>query len=74
MYKNSELICNMCGRKLLVEHDIPREDYISVSKSWGYFSTKDGITEQFVICEACSDNLKKSFKVPATVKETSELL
>lgn len=74
MDKNSELICNMCGRKLLVEHGIPREDYISVDKSWGYFSDKDGITQQFIICEKCSDRLVGMFKVPVTLKDTVEML
>lgn len=72
--KQEMMICNMCGRSLLVENGIPKEDYIQVSKPWGYFSEKDGKIYNFLLCEKCSDNLVKSFLVPVDIKDATELL
>lgn len=74
MDRNEKLMCNMCGKKLLRDNDIPLEDYVVVRKAWGYFSKKDGVTQKFVLCEACCDMLTKRFKIPADVTETTELL
>lgn len=68
------IICNKCGRKLLIENQIAREDYLQVNKPWGYFSKKDGKTYQFVLCENCCDKLIEEFKVPVNIKDTTELL
>lgn len=74
MDRNEKLVCNMCGKRLLRENDIPLEDYVVVRKEWGYFSKKDGITQKFALCETCCDTLVNSFKVPADVRKTTELL
>lgn len=37
------VICNKCGKKLVEENEILKEDYIRIKKEWGYFSKKDGI-------------------------------
>ena len=36
-----ELFCNVCGKKMVVERGILKEDMIEVSKEWGYFSKRD---------------------------------
>lgn len=72
MEKNT--VCNMCGRKIEFEGEIPREDYITVHKKWGYFSNKDGKTCRYIMCEKCSDELIKRFAVPAEITDTTELL
>ena len=36
------VICNGCGRKLVVEDGILREGAFSTEYSWDYFSEKDG--------------------------------
>ncbi|MGN0151995.1 MAG: hypothetical protein ACI39Q_05935 [Wujia sp.] len=74
MENQKSRVCNMCGRTILQENGIFREDYIAVKKSWGYFSKKDGITSSFVLCETCCDALTRRFKVPVSVTETTELV
>lgn len=68
------IVCNKCGRKILVENQIAREDYLQVNKSWGYFSKKDGKTYRFILCEKCCDELVEKFVVPVKIKDTTELL
>ncbi len=74
MKKENKLYCNQCGKEILIERDIAREDYVTVKKSWGYFSKKDGRQDEFCLCEACYDHLIEGFAVPVSEKEQSELL
>ncbi|MGN0435763.1 MAG: hypothetical protein ACI4D8_03940 [Wujia sp.] len=67
-------LCNMCGKTIEFEGEIPKEDYITVHKNWGYFSEKDGKTCRYILCEKCSDKLIESFVVPAEISDTTELL
>ncbi len=53
-----EAFCNCCGRKIL------GEDFLEVEKSWGYFSSKDGVNESFELCEKCYDSFVELFKIP----------
>ena len=74
-YKNSggqTPVCNRCGRQLRLEE--PYEEYLEVSKGWGYFSGKDGEDHRFCLCEACYDAWISDFAVPVTVTERTELL
>lgn len=66
--------CNMCGKYLKQEKDIVVEDYVKVCKPWGYFSEKDGITHEFVMCEKCFDDLEKKFVVPIKKYDTKEMI
>jgi ribosomal-protein-alanine N-acetyltransferase len=68
------IICNGCGRSIKVVNDIPREDYVRVSKAWGFFSEKDGITEDYVLCEACHKRMTEALTIPPTRRDTVELL
>lgn len=68
------LVCNKCGRKLKEEKGIAKEDYVYICKPWGYFSRKDGVTQEFVLCEECVEILTKGFVIPAKLSETKEML
>ncbi|MBO5509587.1 MAG: hypothetical protein J5962_03900 [Lachnospiraceae bacterium] len=68
------IVCNLCGKNIHVENGIPREDFLEVNKSWGYFSKKDGKTWKFVVCEECMDSFVKSFAVPYNEVDTTELV
>lgn len=70
----NNIICNVCGRELVVEKGIPKEDFICVKKNWGYFSKKDGKTYKFIICEQCADLFVEGFAKAAEVVDTTELL
>ena len=72
--KKYSLFCNMCGREIKVEKGIAREGVLSVEQNWGYFSEKDGEVHTIRLCEHCYDQWVRSFKVPVTIREQTELL
>ncbi len=75
--KNGQLetvICNCCGKKLIVDHGIAREGFISVDHAWDFFSEKDGEVHHFDLCENCYDQLTANFKIGIDVEEQVEFL
>lgn len=64
-----KIICNKCGKEIPAVDGVPREGVFSVDYQWGYFSEKDGERHSFDLCEACYDELLKSFCIPAEIKE-----
>ena len=67
--------CNCCGRELAIgSDDILKEDVLSIDKAWGYFSTKDGMRDRFVVCEACYDKWIADFAIRPKRTEMTELL
>jgi len=74
--KEAELIsviCNCCGRKLLVEDGILKEESIQIKHTFGYFSEKDGQTETFDLCEECYQKITGKFRVPVNGRTEAEL-
>lgn len=69
-----EIICNMCGKHIAVKQGIAAEDVLAVNKTWGYFSSRDGMQMRFHLCEDCCMRLLSEFCVPAAVTEAAELL
>lgn len=74
MRKGKKIYCNMCGKSIRIENQIPMEDMLSVEKSWGYFSEKDGEVHSFELCEECYDKLVKGFAFPPSVKKQKEMI
>lgn len=68
------IVCNKCGRILKAKNEIFHQDFIHVCKSWGYFSKRDGRTQEFIICEACVEKLEREFAVPSKEYETTEII
>lgn len=68
------VFCNVCGRELEHHGDILLEDYIQVTKQWGYFSEHDLELHKFNICEHCYNELEQKFKLPVTVGKVKEVL
>lgn len=66
--------CNCCGKILKIEKNTVCEDFVRIKKSWGYFSKKDGITQEFVLCEQCIEKLVAGFTVPIEEYETKEMI
>lgn len=60
-----KIVCNKCGKEILIKNEIPQEDYLSVDKRWGYFSNKDGQSDSFDLCEECYDSFVAGFLIPA---------
>lgn len=61
--KIEKIICNKCGKEILVRGGIPQEDVLEVEKRWGYHSRKDNQVDQFDLCEDCYDELVESFQI-----------
>lgn len=45
-----QIRCNCCGR-LLGQGERAGEDYLKVTKEWGYFSEKDLELHEWYLCE-----------------------
>lgn len=75
MEKKQEIrICNQCGKQVKTEGTPPYGEGLSVTKTWGYFSDKDGEQHRFFLCEQCYDRLVKGFVVPVEIEEKTELM
>ena len=74
MLPNQEICCNACGRELRTQQGVLREDALVVKKNWGYFSRKDLEVHEFVLCEACYDQIVSGFLKPVSVLPKSEVL
>lgn len=77
-YKDSgqvvSVVCNCCGKKLVVEKGMVREGAISIDHVWDFFSEKDGEIHHFDLCEECYDEMILGFRIPVDVEEQVELL
>lgn len=69
-----QVICNCCGKQLKMEQGIVMADYVHVRKEWGYFSKKDGKTQEFTLCEECMEKIVENFAVPAPLSDTIEMI
>ena len=68
MRQENKIICNKCGKEILIEKLIYHQDVLTVEKRWGYFSEKDNEVHTFDICEACYDEWTSTFLVPIEVE------
>lgn len=68
------VICNGCGKNLLVENGILKEGCFEADAVFGYFSKKDGEIHSFDLCEECYDKMIARFRIPAQRREATELL
>ena len=75
-YKSSgtleTVICNGCGKKLVVEKGILREGAFPVNHAWDFFSEKDGEIHHWDLCEECYDALVSQFRIAPDVEESVE--
>ncbi len=70
----ASVICNGCGKNLLVENGILKEGCFEADAVFGYFSKKDGEIHSFDLCEECYDKMIARFRIPAQRQEATELL
>lgn len=69
-----EVVCNCCGRKLLVENGFLKEESIHIAHDFGFFGKKDGISQEFDLCEECYEKITAGFVIPAESYEREELI
>ena len=71
--KLETVICNGCGKKLVVERGILREGGFAVNYPWDYFSEKDGTSQTADICESCFEQWMSQFRIPPQTVERTEI-
>ncbi len=69
-----KVVCNACGKELLVENGILKDECIHVDHDFGFFGAKDGESEKFDLCEECYERLTADFQIPVERQERKELL
>lgn len=73
--KRMRVVCNGCGQELWrMDGGSRQRDYISVDKTWGYFSEKDGERHHLDLCESCYDRWIRTFQIPVEIDQETELL
>ncbi|WP_367567894.1 hypothetical protein [Lacrimispora sp.] len=77
-YKNGgqleTVICNCCGKKIIVLKGVAREGVMHISHAWDFFSEKDGEVHHFDLCETCYDAMISEFRIPVEREEQLEYL
>lgn len=68
------VICNCCGKKLIVKDGIVREGVMMVDHVWDFFSEKDGEVHHWDMCEACYDQMICEFQVKPDMEEQVEFI
>lgn len=72
--KLEAVICNCCGKKMVVKDGILREGAICIDHAWDFFSEKDGEVHHLDICESCYDQLVGEMKIAPEVEEQVEFM
>ena len=60
----TEVVCNCCGRSLVVRAGIVEEGCVQGETAFGFFSQKDGEIHRFDLCETCYDKSLPVFRFP----------
>lgn len=68
------MMCNKCGKELVIKNEIPGTGFVTCSVEWGYPSAKDGENHTFTLCEDCYDEIVREFQIPVDRKERIELI
>ncbi len=66
--KLEKIICNKCGKEVMVHGEVAQGDMLSVEKRWGYFSDRDNEVHHFDLCEKCYNELIATFQVPIEIE------
>lgn len=72
--KLETVICNNCGKRMIVEGGILREGAISINHAWDFFSEKDGEVHHLDLCEACYDLMVSQLRIAPDVEEQVEFV
>lgn len=64
----TKIICNKCGKEVVVTNGCLSEDMLQVEKKWNYPSRKDNEMHRFDLCEECYDSFVKTFLIPPEIR------
>ena len=68
------LICNQCGKRLIVKNGIVGEGFFEATQNWNFFSEKDGEIHRWDLCESCYDELISGFRIAVETEEQVEFM
>ena len=68
------VICNCCGKKMIVKNGILREGGIHIDHAWDYFSEKDGEIHHLDLCENCYDEIISGFRIAVEKEPAVEMI
>ena len=68
------VICNCCGKKLIVKNGILREGAIHIDHAWDSFSEKDGEIHHLDLCENCYDEIISGFRIAVEKEPAVEMI
>lgn len=71
--KLEKVLCNCCGRELVMTGEHVAEGVLHICKDWGFFSQKDLVCHEFDLCEPCYDKMIAGFLIPVEEKEVLEV-
>lgn len=57
VWQVSDVICDMCNQTCLKQHG--SNEYGTLEATWGYYSERDGVSEECHLCEACFAKVRK---------------
>lgn len=69
-----QVVCNSCGKELVVKNGMLMEGCFHGVADFGYFSKKDLTVEEFDLCEDCYEKMTSQFRVPVSSEECREAL
>lgn len=69
-----QVICNKCGKEIVVKEGIVQEGCLRIEYSFDYFSEKDGYIYKFDLCEKCFDQWIGEFCYPAQIQDMKEFI
>jgi len=70
----NSVVCNYCGKKMIVEEGILREGVMTINHTWDFFSEKDGEIHHWDLCEECYDSVINQFVIDIDVEEQVEFV
>ena len=65
----SNISCNLCGKSVEKNNMGYFDDYISLTKNWGYHSPYDGESHSIDLCQECYRGWIAQFEIPPAVEE-----
>ncbi len=54
------VLCNKCGKNIDIKQ---YEDFLNISKDWGYNSSFDNEIHEIEICQSCYNNFLSDLKI-----------
>jgi hypothetical protein len=72
--KDMQVYCNCCGKQLKIKNGIVMEGVAPIRIAWDYFSSRDGDTHCFDLCEECYGRIIDTFSIPVEVVTRKELV